>query len=167
MNRAVLLISLFLIIPLSCKDRALVLEKEHEESLSRLVEECWNQKDLTLIDSLFAENATRTVNNVKIAGNLNELSAIMQIYFTGFPDLNIIKNSSLSKNNQTYIEWTISGTNTGVFGEVQATGKKVKISGFSRIIFNGEGKILHEDVYYNELELLQQLGYELIPPNVK
>ncbi len=166
MNRTTFFATLFLILLFSCKDDTLSLEKKNEESLNRLVEICWNQKNLTIIDSIFAENSTRTINNVKIAVNRAELSANMQVYFMGFPDFNMGINIFFSKGNQIFLDWTMTGTNTGVFGEVKATGKKVKISGFTRIIFNEEGKILHEDIYFNELELLQQLGYTLIPPNV-
>ena len=151
----------------SCNKDSLHLEKKQEESLNRFVDICWNEKDLSLIDSIFAENVNRNVNNIKIATNRVELAANLNVYFTGFPDIFLVINSTFSKNNQTFVDWSLTGTNTGVFGEVQATGKKVRISGFSRVIFNAEGKILHEDIYYNELELLQQLGYTLIPPNVE
>ena len=135
--------------------------------MNKLIEIVWNQKDLSIIDSLFAENATRTVNNIKIANNRAELLAGMKIYFTGFPDLILVKHNSFNKNNQTFYDWTLSGTNTGVNGEMKATGKKVKFGGFTHVIFNSEGKILHVEVYYNELEFLQLLGYTLAPPIVE
>ena len=65
------------------------------------------------------------------------------------------------------MNWTATGTNTGTFGELKATGKKIKVSGASRIEFDQEGKIIFEDVFFNELSLLQQMGHTLTPPVVE
>jgi len=65
------------------------------------------------------------------------------------------------------MHWTILGTNTGVFGESPPTGKKIKINGITHIKFDNKGKIIYEDVFYNELLLLQQLGYTLLPPTLE
>ena len=47
------------------------------------------------------------------------------------------------------------------------TNKKVKINGFSHLYFNEEGRIYREDIFYNELEFLQQMGYSLKAPILK
>jgi steroid delta-isomerase-like uncharacterized protein len=130
------------------------------------IDSCWNNNDLSKIKTIFSENYTRNVNNVQIASNAKELEANINVYFSGFPDLSISINNSVIKNNQVFFTWIFTGTNTNTYGEVNATGKKVKVSGFTRIVFNEEGKIQHEDVYYNELDFLQQLGYSLLPPVV-
>jgi len=75
-------------------------------------------------------------------------------------------NEITFNENQAYFYWVFTGTNTGVFGEIPATGKKVIVKGFTIVHFNNEGQIFHENVYYNELDLLQQLGYTLLPPIV-
>ena len=48
--------------------------------------------------------------------------------------------------------------------EGHTPGKKVKINGLSHLYFDDAGKLYREDVYFNELDLLQQLGYSLQPP---
>ena len=68
------------------------------------------------------------------------------------------------KDRHLFAHWTFTGTNTGIFGEFPATGKKAKVSGMSLLSFDEEGKLYREEVYYNELDLLQQLGYTLVPP---
>ncbi len=143
------------------------MEKEYNATIETFIENCWNKKDLSLIDSIFTENYTRKLNNVQIVSNPRELADNLHVFFTGFPDLSIAINSSIIKNNHGFLKWTLTGTNTGIFGEVQPTGKKVKVNGFSKIQFDENGKISHEDIYYNELDFLQQLGYTLIPPNTE
>jgi predicted ester cyclase len=70
----------------------------------------------------------------------------------------------IADSSEIYMSWTITGSNTGVFGELPPTGKRIKISGITRMDFDDEGKIAVEQVYYNELSLMQQLGHTLSPP---
>lgn len=143
------------------------MEKEYNAKIGTFIEKCWNKKDLSHIDSLFAQDYTRRLNNIQIASNPKELADNLHVFFTGFPDLTITIDSSTIINNLIFIEWTFTGTNTGIFGEVQATGKKVKVSGFSKIYFDKTGKIAKENIYYNELDFLQQLGYSMVIPNTE
>ena len=116
-------------------------------------------------DSLLTENFIRNINGIEMVSNINEHRANMHIFLTGFPDMILIFPTRLIKDSQAYIGWTsFTGTNTGAFGELKATGKKVKISGISHLYFDESNKIYKEDVFYNELDLIQQLGYTLNPP---
>ncbi len=139
-------------------------ESVNRSALIAFLEKGWNEKDLSVIDQYFSDNIVRKVNNVNLASSKNELSANMQVYFTGFPDLKIELDNLISDGNQIYLSWTLNGTNTGMFGELPPTGKKIKISGISRMEFDDHGKILLQEVSYNELSLLQQLGHTLSPP---
>jgi hypothetical protein len=114
-----------------------------------------------------ATGVTRTINGIVVAHNQNEMQAAMTVFFKGFPDLIITLDNTTICKNTAFINWTFIGTNTDVFGETAATGKKVKISGCSSIKFNEEFKIIDETVFYNELELLQQLGYTFNKPIVE
>ena len=139
-------------------------EKTIKTNIKTLVEDCWNKKDLTSLHSITTEDVIRKVNGLTVSTSRNELEASMTIYFIGFPDL-VITNSNISiKDNLAFIDFTFSVTNTGVFAGTPPTGKKVKISGFSILHYTDEGKMYLEDVHYNELDLLQQLGYTLNPP---
>ena len=139
-------------------------ENFNRSNLIAFLEKGWNEKDLDAVDSYFAEGIIRKVNGVNLATNKNELKANMQVYFTGFPDLEIQMDDVISDDNEIYLNWTITGTNTGMFGDLPPTGKKIKISGITRMEFDQDGKITLEEVYYNELSLLQQMGHTLNPP---
>jgi len=131
------------------------------------IENGWNKKDMPMFRAISAENYIRNLNGIEVANNQSEMEANMNIYFTGFPDSRLSVDNITIKDLHLFTHWTFSGTNTGVFGETGPTGKKIKVSGFSTIEFNGKGKIIRESVYYNELELLQQLGFTLNPPVVE
>ncbi|MEG3658234.1 ester cyclase [Arenibacter palladensis] len=126
-----------------------------------------NPKGEKEIDSLITEDYLQNMNGIPVVTNITELKAKINLYDTGFPDYAITLGNSRVCDNQGYVDWIFTGTNTGEFAEVMATGKKVKINGFSHLYFNAEGRIYREDIFYNELELLQQLGYSLENPNLK
>lgn len=139
-------------------------EKRNQASLIAVMDKVWNKKDLKAIDTYFSESLIRQVNGVNLASNKNELTANLQVYFTGFPDLILELDNMISDGSETYMSWTLTGSNTGVFGDLPPTGKRIKISGITRMDFDEEGKIAVEEVYYNELSLLQQMGHKLSPP---
>ncbi len=171
MKTITIIVALVCVLIASCsneQDRkiadARLKETSIKTTITDFVEKCWNKKDMAVLEAISAENFTRTANDIKVAVNEKEMEATMNIFFTAFPDLNIVVDDIVIKDDQSFAHWTATGTNTGVFGEVPATGKKVKFSGYSIIHFNDAGKLLREDVYFNELELLQQLGYTLNTP---
>ena len=169
MIKIFLIASLFLLPLQACNDKDVLIETEkvNKETVISFVSTIWNNKELSKLEIYFADQFIRRVNNVEIATSKIELSANIQVYFTGFPDLTLIIDDIVPYNDLVIMNWTISGTNTGVFGESPPTGKKIKINGISHIKFDKQGKILYEDVFYNELLLLQQLGYTLIPPTLE
>jgi len=162
----IILLALF-----SCEDEQQIKKEVLQNNIMSnnidFVEYCWNNKDLAKLKAISTEGLIRNLNGIKVASSQKEMEANMKVYFNGFPNLKVTLNNTYVKNNMLFIYWTFEGTNTGVFGETPATGKKVKVSGFSIVHFNENGKMIQEDIYFNELEFLQQLGYILNPPNVE
>jgi predicted ester cyclase len=109
----------------------------------------------------------RKLNGIRVAKSSNEMEAHMKVFFNAFPDLEISLEEIDIKGNNIFLIWQSTGTNTGVYGEVGATGKKVKINGMSKLYFDEVGQMYREYVYFNELDLLQQLGYSLSFPNLE
>ncbi|MCW5517006.1 ester cyclase [Muriicola sp. Z0-33] len=165
----VLLVALFI----SCKEwsgakNEAIAEISHEELLrntyDNFVEYAWNNSNMDSLTILMEENFVKYHNGIQIAENKSEMEANMNIYFKGFPDGRLSVDNVQVKGDNLFAQWVYMGTNTGMFGEFAPTGKKVKIHGYTHIEFNAVGKMIKEAVYFNELELLQQLGYTLNPP---
>ncbi len=133
-------------------------------SFDSYVHSVWNNQNMDSLKIIAVEKFTRKMNGSVVATNQQEVAAQMNIYFTGFPNTRIVVEDQIFKDNRLSVNWTFTGTHTGTFKEVTATGKKVHVSGHSTFKFNENGKILEEDAYFNELELLQQLGYTLNEP---
>jgi predicted ester cyclase len=173
MSKISIVLLSFIILFISCREeQSQQNELEAKEiaikaTINDMVTQCWNNKDMEKFREIATENFIRKNNGIIVANNRNEMEATMNIFFTGFPDLEVILNNTIIKGNQAFTQWTALGTNTGIFGETAATGKKVKFIGYSVGYYNDKGKYTGEEVYYNELELLQQLGYSLVSPIVE
>jgi len=169
MKRMGLLSILLLVLVLTCKQGHNDELKTQQDlaipaNFNSFIENAWNNKNMDSLRSVSVENFIRHLNGIQVASNQNEMEAFMNIFFNGFPDLKVSIEHSTIKDNQLFARWTFKGTNTGIFGEAPATGKGIVVSGYSELSFDTEGKIIQEDVYYNELQLLQQLGYTLNEP---
>ncbi len=139
----------------------------NEQLVLNYVEESWNAGNNPELEKLLSEEYVRYLNGLQVANGVLELEAYIQNYLNAFPNLKVTVESAVAADNKVAAFWTFEGTNTGVFGEYQPTGKKARVKGASLFTFDAEGKITREDTFYNELYLLQQLGYTLLPPNLE
>lgn len=145
----------------------MVMETRLNQQLVTFIDSCWNKQKVAAIQDLTTSDFVRNMNGISVAKNQQEMEAHMKVFFKAFPDLEVSMKETDFKDNKIFLLWQSTGTNTGVYGEMAATGKKVRINGLSQLYFNEAGKLYREDVYFNELDLLQQLGYSLNPPNLE
>ena len=110
------------------------------DKTNTFVSEFLNKQDASVLKDLLADNFVRYMNDVKDASNPDELATKMKVSFTGFPDFHIkLLHKSPIFNNTRFVHWELTGTNTGEFNGIPATGKKVKVTGMSHVGFNNEG----------------------------
>jgi hypothetical protein len=91
----------------------------------------------------------------------------MTFWHSTVPDFNIEQGAIIIQDGKSYSNWTSTGTNTGMFGEAAPTGKSSTTPGFTVLTFNGEGKIVHEQAYYDLLSTINAWGYTVTPPSVE
>ena len=141
-----------------------VEDKVIKNTVDSFIADFFNKQgsDSNIVNELLANDYVRYLNDVKVASNPDELQEGMKVFFTGFPDFHIkLLHRSPIFNNTQFVHWELTGTNTGEFAGSPATGNNVKVTGLSRIHFNGEGKVDEENVFYNELDFMNQLGKTL------
>ena len=83
----------------------------------------------------------------------------MIVIRTGFPDFKVKLKDLIIEKKKMVVRWTAAGSNTGLFGSLMPTGKKVKISGVT-ISLIVKKRIQEQWVYYNQAEFLKQLDIE-------
>ncbi len=128
------------------------------------IAEAWSNYDKELFASLAAPNVVRNGNGVRLASNLEEYAAFMDVFHTAFPDFNVTIDSYVIQDGKSYINWTCTGTNTGEFMGNAPTGKKIETHGISVWVFDANGIAIQEDAFYDNMELYNQLGYTVSPP---
>lgn len=123
----------------------------------------WNGGDLDSLNEHIATNVVRrvpeTMNNN--ANNLDELKQRITDFRTAFPDMTVTIDEALFLETRAVAQWTFTGTNTGP-GERPPTGKTVNVSGASIYRFEAD-KLAEEDVYFDVLGFMVQLGVVKLP----
>ncbi|MBT8294994.1 MAG: ester cyclase [Gramella sp.] len=127
----------------------------------------WNNNDKELMASHLAEDFTRFANGENDLNGRDAYLSMMDSLHTSFPDLSIIEKETTSTGNQTFGSFTFKGTNNGKFLGNPATGKEVSVEGFAIWTFNDQRKATKEQVYFDRMTWLSQMGYVTTPPEVK
>lgn len=124
----------------------------------RLFDECLNGHRPDLYSQLYADVVYRT----PVFGELRneEHRQFLLSLFAGFPDARWTIEDQFAEQNRVVTRWIFSGTHTGTFVGIDATGKPLHSSGISihRIV---AGKIAEEWVEWDTLGTMQQWG--LVP----
>jgi steroid delta-isomerase-like uncharacterized protein len=167
---------LFMILPLvillcfifGCQQKEEGITEEEAMAIHDLYVEARNTVNLDLLDEIYAEDVV--VRDSGYPEELVGLDALKEYYSNNhraFPDLHITFDEMIVKGDRIIVLWTFSGTNTGPLhtpsGDIPGTGRKVQFSGIA-IDRVDEGKIVEDWVYWNVLDILQQLGFTLNPP---
>jgi len=124
----------------------------------------WNEANLTVVDEVYAPELVRHDCGLPddIVG-LENIKNYLTNFFNAFPDLNITVDETIAVGNKLVQRWTLKGTNTGSMAEMPPSGKNVLVSGVS-IVHMVNGKAVEIWDFYNALDMYQQLGFTLIPP---
>lgn len=125
-------------------------------------EQLWNGGNVDLVDSLYAEGAVRHNADVGDSNGPEEIKKFVEWVYTAYPDFKVTFDESFELKDRTVTRWSATGTNNGPLDEnTPATGAKVSFSGITMSKIEN-GKITEEWVYYNQLPIYNQMGYELV-----
>ncbi|MGY8914014.1 MAG: ester cyclase [Flavobacteriales bacterium] len=138
-------------------------EKTILSSVQKVVE-AWNKNDKALFESITAKDFIRNGNGDRIASNQAEYESFMDLYHGAFPDFKVAVDNTVIMGNTAYINWTVTGTNTGEFMDNPPANKKIKTHGLSVWTFNQDGMAVQENAFSDNLEVYKQLGYTMPTP---
>jgi len=141
------------------------LAQEDANKLAAVFEEARNTVKLSLLDQVY--DPAVVVHDCSAPGDIHGLDSLKLYYegsHTGFPDFKCVFDDIFVSGDNIIFRWTITGTHTGSLRGLPPTGKAVRFSGVA-IDRVANGKIVEEWVYFNVLDLFQQLGFSLTPPS--
>jgi steroid delta-isomerase-like uncharacterized protein len=125
--------------------------------------EVWNGGSLSLYDDILSSNLVfHGPDAIDIIG-IDAYKENVTFIRTSFPDFKVTLNELIITGDKGVVRWTMTGTNTGPFGELPPTGKKMSVSGVN-IIHVVDGKISEEWQFYNQALFYTQLGFTITPP---
>jgi steroid delta-isomerase-like uncharacterized protein len=134
--------------------------------LERYVE-LYNEGDLDGVMDLYAEDAVQLMPDGIFDGRI-AIHERLARELPAFPDVHWDVVSFVEQGDSFADEWIFVGTHTGPFllpdgSELPATGKRVEVRGME-FVQTRDGKIVVDNLYYDNLSIAAQLG--LLPQTV-
>jgi steroid delta-isomerase-like uncharacterized protein len=122
--------------------------------------DAWNAHDIAAAAMFFDENGDYF--DSAFAGLQHGRPAIAEnaigVFMRGVPDLRWeVRSDPIVGTDGIAFEWTLTGTNTGTWGGVRATGQKIQLKGMSFLRIRN-GKIVYQSQVYDSAALNRQLG---------
>jgi predicted ester cyclase len=120
-------------------------------------QEIYNSNDLDVLDEVVSEDLLTPKIMPGIPTGIEGAKAAHRIMLAGFPDYQTVIDDLFAEGDKVAARISMSGTNTGSFMGIPATGKHVSFTGIyiARI---ANGKIVEHWGEEDSVSLLQQLG---------
>ena len=116
-----------------------------------------NRGDISVADDVFLPDYVIHINgNPQRDLSLNNFKQMLAGLLAAFPDLHFIINDQFASEGKVCTRWTAKGTNTGPFGEIQATGRGVEIEGHI-IHYVVNGMVAKRWELWDQMAMMQQL----------
>ncbi len=112
-------------------------------------------------DSNFTKDAVLHVSPKDIVG-VENIKIYYGEFLKGFTNIKLTIQDIVGEDEKLVKQWNFSGTHTGEFFGVPATGKQVSLDG-STVIRMANGKIAEERDYFDNMEFMTQLGLVPLP----
>ena len=117
-----------------------------------------NRGDLSIADRVFAPDCVIHINgspdpNLSVDGFKQMMSGLL----AAFPDLHLTIDDQIGAGDKVATRWSAEGTNSGPFGTVPATGRRVRVNGLILDRVAG-GKVVERWEQWDQMGMMQQLG---------
>jgi hypothetical protein len=113
----------------------------------------WCSQDPGSVARYYAADGSLTINDGPPSVGRAAITEAAQAFMTAFPDMQVLMDDLIVRDEDVEYRWTLVGTNTGPGG----TGKRVRISGFEEWTMGDEGLIAASLGHYDQAEYDRQL----------
>jgi steroid delta-isomerase-like uncharacterized protein len=132
--------------------------------IRRVLDEAFNQGNLTIVDELVAPNGISHHSSWGTPANRMGLKQLMAMLRMAFPDLSRTVEDEITQDNKVAAHWKIRGTQTGIFLGNPPTSKPIVVEGLIYVCIENE-QIIESWLMIDQMSVLQQLG--LVPPPLR
>jgi steroid delta-isomerase-like uncharacterized protein len=128
-----------------------MLIEENKAIIERVYDQLWNHRNLDILDELWSPV-------LDIAG----FKAWTHAMYASFGEMQMTNLGMIAEGDQVAIHWRATAIHQGDYLGVAATGRSISYQGISwhRL---ADGKIIEAPGYWDNLDVLQQLGATTIP----
>ena len=113
----------------------------------------WCSQNPERVAAFFSPDGYLRVNDDPAALGRAAITQVAQSFMTAFPDLSVMMDDLLLRDDVVEYHWTLIGTNTGPGG----TGRRVRISGSETWRFGSDGLIASSQGRFDAPEYRRQL----------
>lgn len=131
-------------------------EEQNKKMIHRLVDEFLNGGKVESLKELLAENYVHHAPEGEVSHGHEGLIQFLGELKKGFPDLKVEPQTLIGEGDMTSVRYIMTGTHTGEFSGIPATGNEVKFSGMVLSRF-ANGKIAEEWELYDAALFMKQL----------
>ncbi|USG62890.1 ester cyclase [Sneathiella marina] len=97
--------------------------------------------------------------------NGDGLKSLLEEFFVAVPDAKLTTNNAVAFDGPTaLVEWQITGTHSGPWQNIAATGRAISFVGADLVTFDISGKITHQESRVATAEFLAQIGIDTPSP---
>ena len=130
---------------------------ENERIARRVPEEIATERNLDLVEEVFAEDAVEHGPFLQEARGVDEIRAALERFLDAFPDFSATVEDAVAEGDTVAMRVTLRGTHEGEFMGIDPTNESFEIGNmvFTRV---EDGRIAERWVLPDMLGMLQQLG---------
>lgn len=126
----------------------------------RSAHESWNKRDFAGVIRNAADKIVYTDQaQTRTMNGRDNLRQWVEEWAKAFPDGKITKPEYIDAGEVVVARFIVEGTNTGPFGSLKASGRRVSLPFCEIARFDQQGKLLTGSCYYDQYTLLTQLGH--------
>ena len=117
-----------------------------------------NRGDVSVADKVFAADCVIHINgspdrDLGLAGFKQMIAGLL----AAFPDLRLAIEDQIAAGDKVATRWVAEGTNSAPFGNVPATGRRIRVDGLvlDRVV---DGRVVERWEQWDQAGMMQQLG---------
>jgi steroid delta-isomerase-like uncharacterized protein len=136
-------------------DKNAAQSKKNVDFYTKVWEQVINEGKVNVLDTAYAESIVlHTLPEIK---GIKDAKAYYAGFVTGFSNRKFTVKRMFADGENLVKHWQFTGTHTGIFMGIPATGRTVNIEG-STIAKIVDGKIVEEQDFMDNMSFLKQLG---------
>lgn len=130
----------------------------NKQLVRRFYDEVWQKGNVDVADDVFADDYVRhDLRSTDAAPGPDGQKQIARAFRAAFPDLRFEVEILIADGDYVAARWTAHGTHSGRWGDVDATGRFVTLSGVNLFRFES-GRVAELWNHRDDLGLQEQLG---------